>query len=194
MKNNCTYEKQEKIDAIIRYIKNYDYENLRTLMFPKEDAVVLLEVLSNYINPWIPYNGKMIEEGEYMITVTDDIAKDKHMKVRLANYYEKSGAFQGYGIGPRCKVLAYKKKDEPFVFAKESVGKAVFNISEEYESMYSRNGETVDILYEMNSAPYEYDEKSYMIRFFDGYTMPVEEFYLTNIELYKGKDDCEREE
>jgi len=37
MNKNEIREKIEKYDALIRYTENYDYENLPTLMFPKED-------------------------------------------------------------------------------------------------------------------------------------------------------------
>lgn len=36
---------KEKIEALIRYLEHYDYENLPVLMFPKEDASFLLEAL-----------------------------------------------------------------------------------------------------------------------------------------------------
>ena len=36
---------KDKVDALIRYIENYDYKNLSTLMFPKEDAEWLLKAL-----------------------------------------------------------------------------------------------------------------------------------------------------
>ena len=196
MKNydeNQLGKKNSKIEALIHYIKNCDYNNLRTLTFSKEDAVILLKALQNYNNPWIPYQGELLEEGEYMVTVSDDIAPSEFMKVRLANYYEKSDAFQGYGKGPNCKVLAYKKKDEPFEYTAKPIGKAVFSYTES-ERMYFCQGESVDILYEMNNGLYEYDEKSYMIRFSDGYTMPEEEFALSNIELFTSEREYERGE
>jgi len=48
MNKNEIREKIEKYDALIRYTENYDYKNLPTLMFPKEDKSYLLMALNNF--------------------------------------------------------------------------------------------------------------------------------------------------
>lgn len=42
--------KLDKADAVLRYLEHYDYEHLKTLMLPKEDAPFLMEVLNWYID------------------------------------------------------------------------------------------------------------------------------------------------
>lgn len=46
-------KKLDKADAILRYLENYDYENLNVLMLPKEDAPFLMDILNQYINKTI---------------------------------------------------------------------------------------------------------------------------------------------
>lgn len=68
-------------------------------------------------NDWIPYYGQILEEGEYVVTLDDSVVPEDcpDMKVRMLRFYEKSGAFAGYGKGANSKVIAYKPKEKPYI-------------------------------------------------------------------------------
>lgn len=52
-------QKSEKFEALARYIENYDYNNLSTLMFPKEDSRFLLEACDKQVAEHVRLNEGM---------------------------------------------------------------------------------------------------------------------------------------
>ena len=73
------------------------------------EAIEKLKAVEEKI--WKAYNGEILPDGDYYVTLSDELATYDFMKVRIATYSNAMKSFVGY---PQGAIVAWKPKDAPY--------------------------------------------------------------------------------